>query len=88
MIEIDKIPDSVWTHVIFHSKEFSWNFLAVKIMLARLNLKIDMHKSNTSIIQECCGELRGLLKKSANIPNARADLEQIIHFASSPEMNA
>jgi hypothetical protein len=83
MTEIDKIPDSVWNYIILHSKEFSWNFLAVKIMLARLNLKIDMHKDNKNIIGECCGELRGLLKKSVNIPNARTDLEQIIRFAAS-----
>lgn len=78
---IDKIPDSVLIHVIQHSNDFLWNFLAMKIILTRLNLKIFMFQDQDdeeNILQQCCAELRNLLKKSTNIPNAREDLKQLL----------
>ena len=75
---IDKIPDSVLIHVIRHSNDFLWNFLAIKIMLTRLNLKMLMYKNKDEVLRECCNELRSLLKNSVNIPNSQADLEQIL----------
>jgi len=77
---IDKIPDDVLAHVIRNSNNFSWKFLAMKIILTRLNLKIIMNDDNgrKSVLPECCNELRHLLKKSINVPNSRADLNQIL----------
>ena len=75
---IDKIPDAVLMHVIQHSNDFSWKFLAVKISLTRLNLKIRMSPEDDSIKSLCCDEFRNLLKKSINVPNAVADLNQLI----------
>ena len=75
---IDSIPDKVLIHVIRHSNDFTWNFLAIKIMLTRLNLKLAMYQNKESILQECCAELRNLLKNSVNIPNSQADLKQIL----------
>ena len=75
---IDKIPDDVLLHVIRHSNDFSWNFLAIKIMLTRLNLKMVMYQNKDKILLECCNELRSLLKNSANIPNSQADLNRIL----------
>jgi hypothetical protein len=75
---IDLIPNEVLIHVIRNSNDFSWNFLGVKIILTRLNMKILMHKSNDFIFPECCNELKNLLKQSASIPNSQADLKQIL----------
>ena len=75
---IDKIPDDVLIHIIRHSNDFTWNFLAIKIMLTRLNLKISMSKDKDAVLLECCNELRNLLKNSSNIPNSQADLKQIL----------
>ena len=75
---IDKIQDDVLIHVIRHSNDFTWNFLAIKIMLTRLNLKLVMYKNAEPVLQECCTELRNLLKNSVNIPNSQADLRQIL----------
>jgi len=75
---IDKISDDVLIHVIRHSNDFTWNFLAIKIMLTRLNLKLVMYQNKESVLQECCTELRNLLKNSINIPNSQADLKQIL----------
>ena len=75
---IDKIPDNVLLHVIRNSNDFLWNFLAIKIMLTRLNLKLVMYKNAEPVLQECCVELRNLLKNSSNIPNSQTDLNQIL----------
>ena len=75
---IDHIPDDMLLRVIRHSNDFLWNFLAIKIMLTRLNLKIVMFHSKDEVLHECCGELRNLLKNSINIPNSQADLKQIL----------
>jgi len=77
---IDKISDDVLIHVIRHSNDFSWNFLAIKIMLTRLNLKLVMYQNKESVLQECCTELRNLLKNSVNIPNSQADSKQILNI--------
>ena len=75
---IDKIPDDVLLHIIRHSNDFSWNFLAIKIMLTRLNLKMSMYQNKGEVLHDCCNELRNLLKNSVNIPNSQADLNQIL----------
>ena len=77
---IDTIQDDVLIHVIRYSNDFSWNFLAIKIMLTRLNLKLVMYKNAKPVLQECCTELRNLLKNSVNIPNSRGDLKQILNI--------
>ena len=75
---IDKIPDDVLLHIIRHSNDFLWNFLAIKIMLTRLGLKMSMYKNRGEVLHDCCTELRNLLKNSINIPNSQADLKQIL----------
>ena len=80
---IDLIPNDVLIHVIQNSKEYSWNFLAMKIILTRLNLKITLHSGKKAVMPECCDELKNLLKKSANVPNAQADLKQILSLTDT-----
>ena len=75
---IDKIPDNVLVHVIRHSNDFSWSFLAMKIILTRLNLKIAMYNGDPSVLSGCCDELRNLLKKSSNVPHSQRDMKQIL----------
>ena len=78
---IDRIPNDVLIHVIRHSNDFSWNFLAMKIILTRLNLKIAMRHGDQSILPECCNELRNLLKKSTNVPHSQKDVMQILSLS-------
>ena len=81
---IDNIPNDVLAHVIRNSNDFTWNFLAMKIILTRLNLKIIMNDSNSAyVLPECCDELRNLLKKSVNVPNSRTDLNQILSILNN-----
>ena len=79
---IDKIADDRLIHVIRHPNDYPWDFLAMKIILTRLNLKLFMNESdNTAILSECCDELRTLLKKSFNIPRALNDLNKILSLS-------
>jgi hypothetical protein len=39
-----------------------------------------MYHGSDAVKKECCEELRGLLKKSINIPNAREDVQQMLDF--------
>ena len=75
---IDAIPNDVLIYIIHHSNDFSWNFLAMKIILTRLSMKLVIHNNNKSVLAECCDELRNLLKKSVNVPNSRTDLNLIL----------
>jgi len=75
---IDQIPNDILIHVIRNSQKYKWNFLAVQIILTRLNMKINMLHGDESVFPDCCDELRNLLKKSANVPNSQTDLKQIL----------
>ena len=84
---IDRISDDVLIHVIQHSNDFSWKFLAVKISLTRLNLKIQMFPENGGIQSLCCTELRNLLRKSINVPNALEDIKLLISLQAELKLN-
>ena len=83
IMEIDKIPNQVWLHVLHHPNDFTWNFFALKIILMRLSLKMSMFGNDPGkeVIGECCDELRDLMKKSMNVPNAQKDMELIASLA-------
>jgi len=78
--DIDRIPDNVLINVIKNSNDFSWNFLAIKIILTRLQMKIKIHKESAFV--ECCDELRNLLRKSINVPSSREDIVQILSLVN------
>ncbi len=75
-MHVEQIPNDVWMQIIREPNKFAWNFLALKIMLTRLNMRFSM--SYYSFDEEqSCNELRMLFKKCVNIPNALKDLQQI-----------
>ena len=76
--KIEQIPEETWQYIILNSNDFMWNFFAIKIILTRLNLKLKMFPNNPALMEQCCAELRDLLKKSVNIPNAQKDIDQIL----------
>ncbi len=82
LADLGKISDEIWIYVIRHPNDLTWNFLAMKIILTRLNLKITMYQNNDAILGQCCEELRDLFRKSINIPNAQKDLQQILSLVS------
>ena len=79
--KIDRIPEETWQYIILNSNDFIWNFFAIKIILTRLNLKLKMFPNNPLLMEQCCAELRELLKKSVNVPNAQKDMKLIASLA-------
>ena len=55
----------------------NWNLFALKVMISRLRLKLTMSKNEENAIKECYADLRDLLRRSYNIPNAKKDLQII-----------
>ncbi|MDR1866580.1 MAG: hypothetical protein LBR08_13555 [Bacteroidales bacterium] len=80
---IDQIPDDTLLSIINKANELTWNFLALKVMLARLKLKLSM-MDNDIARQQSCRDLRDLFRKSRNIPNAQKDMQLIAEQFGTP----
>ena len=75
MNNLNNIPDEALMRIITETG-VDWNFFALKVMISRLRLKLSM-SNDEETTQQCCNELRELLYKSRNIPNAIIDLHII-----------
>jgi hypothetical protein len=80
MADIRDIPDDVLLRIISEGGEINWNFLALKVMILRLKLKLSM-MDNETVRQQCCNDLRELFRKSSLIPNAKKDLQMIVEYS-------
>jgi hypothetical protein len=78
MINVQEISDSVLWRVIKEGHEVEWNFYALKVMIMRLRLKLKMSGHVETVKQECYTDMRGLFRKSGNIPSAKKDLQIIV----------
>ena len=78
MIDIQDISDQTLFRVISEGDNISWNFFALKVVIARLKLKLSVSGVNEETIQQCCTDLRELFRKSSNISNAKKDLQIIV----------
>lgn len=76
---INEIPDDVLAYIIQHPNDFSWNFLAISIIVTRLNLQLSMQNTKETLAK-CCAELRSLLRKSIHVPNAQKDILQMFEL--------
>ena len=74
MTKIQEISDRTLFRIINEGNEFNWNLFALKVMISRLRLKLTMSKNEENAMQECLADLRDLLRRSSNIPNAKKDL--------------
>ena len=77
MINVQDITDNMLLNVIQEGHEIEWNFFALKVMILRLRLKLNMSGYNEAAKQECYADLRSLFRKSSNIPSAKRDLKII-----------
>ncbi|MDR1673799.1 MAG: hypothetical protein LBS09_10135 [Bacteroidales bacterium] len=77
MTSIQNIPDDVLLRIISEGGEMNWNFLALKVMILRLKLKLSM-MNNEMVRKQCCADLRELFRKSSLVPNAKKDMQIII----------
>ncbi len=81
-MEIDKIPRQTWIDLISGKIVCELEYLALKILLARIQL---IAKKNTSpeSFRKYTDELIDLFKKSQNIPSCKRDLEKIINLGAA-----
>lgn len=79
-MKIQNISDDTLFRIINESGEIDWNFFALKVMISRLKLMLNMAGNTEEAKHQCCEELRKLFDKSANIPNANRDLQKIIEI--------
>ena len=77
MADIQNISDNTLFRIINEDIDVNWNFFALKVMITRLKLKLTM-TNNEQVLQQCFTDMRELFRKSANIPNARKDLQIIV----------
>ena len=81
VIDIHDIPDSMLVRVIREGSNVKWNYFALKVIITRLNLILQMSSTNgEEELQNCITELRDLLRKSQNVPNAKKDLQTIMEI--------
>ena len=77
MIGIQDISDEALVRVINEGGDVKWNFYALKVMISRLKLKLQLAEDK-EIIRQCCLEMRDLLNRSKSIPNANKDVKIIL----------
>jgi len=78
MTNIQDITDNTLFRVITESGDVHWNFLALKVIISRLKLKLRMANDSSEALQECYVELRELFRRSGNIPSAKEDMRIVV----------
>jgi hypothetical protein len=76
MVESD-LKNPVWSNLVFNKTQVNLNFLAGKILLARLqqNLKND---ASPAAVEKAKKELFELYLKSMNMPSAQKDISLLL----------
>jgi hypothetical protein len=75
----DQIPNYTnekWQALVLGLLHLDFEFFPVKLLLARLQLKVKLNPSEESI-SDCTKELRELFVKNVHIPKAKRDLNKI-----------
>ena len=76
-MDIMQIPTKIWTDVITGKIDCEYEFLALKILISRINFAVKQDASPEAI-QKYADELRDLFINSSNIPNSQMDLQKIL----------
>ncbi len=76
-MDVPSAENIIWTDIVTGKVKYPLEFLAAKIMLGRLLLKV---KSDTSprMIATCSHELYNLYVKNADLPCVQRDLNKIL----------
>ncbi len=79
-MEIQEIKSEVWNGVVSGNTNYSFEFLALKILLSRLRLEV---KANPlpSTVWRSAAELKEFFIKQHNLPVAQRDLQKILQNA-------
>ena len=76
-MEISNVPVKVWTDLLTGKINGEFEFLAFKILLARLRLTVS-RESDSIVTQKGVKELKELFIKFGHLPAAQRDLAKIL----------
>ncbi len=76
---ISEISDDVWTDVLLGKVNFEFECLAVKILLARLRIRLNTDTSPAAV-QQCTAELKALFIKLEYLPSVKNDLGKMSRY--------
>jgi hypothetical protein len=75
-MDVPPVTYSGWKDVVSGKARYQLEFLAAKILLGRLMLKVKNDPSPT-MMNTCVQELHNLFAQNADLPNVQNDLKQI-----------
>ncbi|NLY88465.1 MAG: hypothetical protein GX085_02440 [Firmicutes bacterium] len=76
-MDLSKIADQTWEDLILKDLDLEFEFLALKILLSRLRLKVKTD-STPDAIKNSVEEIKKLFARFENLPSAQKDLQRII----------
>lgn len=76
-MDVPSIENRLWSDVVSGKLACELNFLALKILLGRLNLIVRQDPAPSNV-QKCAKELREFFLKNAGMPSAQRDLETLL----------
>ncbi|NLM37358.1 MAG: hypothetical protein GX202_04450 [Firmicutes bacterium] len=75
-MEVEKISKQGWENLLLKDVDYGFNFLALKILLSRLRLKVAMDPSPVSI-QKSVEEIKNLFIRFGNLPSVQKDFQKV-----------
>ncbi|MBI5303929.1 MAG: hypothetical protein HY868_17465 [Chloroflexi bacterium] len=75
-MDVPSVQNSVWNDIVSGKVKYQLDFLAAKIMLGRLMLRVK-NDSSHNMIEKCGQELHNLYAQNADLPCVQRDLTKI-----------
>jgi hypothetical protein len=75
-MDVPPVEDEVWTNIVSGKVKYPLDFLAAKILLGRLTLKVKSNPS-PSMLQKCSSDLHYLYAQNSDLPCVQRDMKQI-----------
>jgi hypothetical protein len=76
-MDINSIAEDVWSDVVTGKINCEFDFLALKILISSLKLRLSFEK-NPEAVRKASQELKNLFVKFGHLPAATSDLEKIL----------
>jgi hypothetical protein len=76
-MDVPPVTYAGWRDIVSGKTRYQLEFLAAKILLGRLTLRVKNDPSPT-MIYACAQELHNLFAENADLPNVQNDLKQIL----------
>lgn len=77
MISVETIPEEVLSDIVLNKIFINFDFLALKIMLSRLQQKVRTNPDSATV-NECVAEFKNFLNKFGHLPKTQEDIAKIM----------